>query len=147
MDPIWNLISLDDIPDLVVSIFILGGLFKVGDILLKKITSAREKADTDSVAVTTLEKALTTVVTEGGRKDARLELLEQRVGKLEERERHMLTRAAVHEAWDQMAFQLLVTYKEDHPPPPPLYDRELWGRHDAAPTHRDDGTGSVSQRD
>lgn len=148
MEPIWESINFDNVPDLVLSIFILGGLFKIGDIALKKITSKRENADTDAVAVTTLEKVLTTVVNEGGRKDARLELLETRVGKLEERERHMLTRAAVHEAWDQMAFQMLVSIKEDHPPPPPLYDRELWSRHDNAPTHRaEDSTIEGSERD
>jgi hypothetical protein len=133
---IWDLVSLQDIPDLVVSIFILGGMFKLGDIVLKKITSARENADTDAVAVTTLEKVLTTVVNEGGRKEAKLELLETRVSKLEERERHMLTRAAVHEAWDQMAFQFLVQHDPNHPPPPSLYDRELFLRHDNAPTHK-----------
>lgn len=48
--------------------------------------------------------------------------LKDRVGKLEERERHMLTRAAVHEAWDQMAFKILSEIDPFHPEPPPLLD-------------------------
>jgi hypothetical protein len=132
MEELKTFTEIDTIPDLIMSIFILGGLFKVGDILLKKVTSNQERADTDSVAVATLEKALTSVVTEGGRKDAKLEGLERRVGKLEERERHMLTRAAVHEAWDQMAFQMLLSHNKEHPPPPPLFDRELWKINDGS---------------
>lgn len=46
--------------------------------------------------------------------------LKGRVSTLEERERHMLIRAAVHEAWDQMAFAALVAQNPQHPPPPPL---------------------------
>lgn len=46
--------------------------------------------------------------------------LRARVDKLEERERHMLTRAAIHEAWDQIAFAALVRDNPAHPPPPPL---------------------------
>lgn len=44
----------------------------------------------------------------------------KRVEKLEERERHMLTRAAAHEAWDQMAFQIISQQQPDFAPPPPL---------------------------
>lgn len=51
---------------------------------------------------------------------ADMRFLKDRVAKLEERERHMLTRAAVHEAWDQMAFAALVAMNPQHPPPPPL---------------------------
>lgn len=46
--------------------------------------------------------------------------LRDRLDKLEERERHSLTRAAVHEAWDQMAFAALLALNPRHPPPPPL---------------------------
>lgn len=51
---------------------------------------------------------------------AEMRTMNDRVGKLEERERHMLTRAAVHEAWDQLAFSLLVQMNPQHPPPPPI---------------------------
>ena len=51
---------------------------------------------------------------------ADLVLMKQRIGLLEERERHMLTRAAVHEAWDTLALQTLLTMNPNHPPPPPL---------------------------
>lgn len=47
-------------------------------------------------------------------------VLRERVDKLEERERHMLTRAAVHEAWDQMALAFIVSHDASFPPPPPL---------------------------
>ena len=43
-----------------------------------------------------------------------------RLDKLEERERHMLTRAAVHEAWDQLAFGFIAGHDASFPPPPPL---------------------------
>lgn len=46
--------------------------------------------------------------------------LRERVDKLEERERHMLTRAAVHEAWDQLAFGFIAGHDASFPPPPPL---------------------------
>lgn len=51
---------------------------------------------------------------------ADMKMMMARVGKLEERERHMLTRAAVHEAWDQMAFAALIAMNPNHPPPPPI---------------------------
>lgn len=46
--------------------------------------------------------------------------IKRRLSLVEERERHMLTRAAVHEAWDQMAFSMLTRYDSAYPPPPPL---------------------------
>lgn len=54
------------------------------------------------------------------RKTERIDNLEVRLEKLEERERHMLTRAAVHEAWDQLTFQAILRSNPNHPPPPPL---------------------------
>lgn len=56
-------------------------------------------------------------------------VMKARLDKLEERERHMLTRAAVHEAWDQMAFAALLAHNPEHPPPPPLMPSSV---------HRDD---------
>lgn len=50
----------------------------------------------------------------------RIDALEARMALLEERERHALTRAAVHEAWDQLAFATLLAHNPAHPPPPPL---------------------------
>lgn len=49
-----------------------------------------------------------------------LKNIKRRLSLVEERERHMLTRAAVHEAWDQMAFSILANMDPSHPPPPPL---------------------------
>lgn len=54
------------------------------------------------------------------RKNERINQLEARMTQLEERERHALTRAAVHEAWDQLAFATLIAHNPQHPPPPPL---------------------------
>jgi hypothetical protein len=53
-------------------------------------------------------------------KDARITRLEERLDKMEERERHMLTRAAVHEAWDQLAFAFISNHDQNFPMPPPL---------------------------
>lgn len=58
--------------------------------------------------------------------------LEKRMDQLEERERHQLTRAAVHEAWDQIAFQMLLAQNPEHPPPPPLTSRELMAQQEEA---------------
>lgn len=51
---------------------------------------------------------------------AEIKNLTARVSKLEERERHMLTRAAVHEAWDQMAFKIISEMNPQFAEPPPL---------------------------
>lgn len=90
-------------------------------------TAAKIGADARKVAV---ESAATEVQTLRGvleefrvsdaRKTAIVEQLEHRIDKLEERERHMLTRAAVHEAWDQLAFGFIVSRDANFPPPPPL---------------------------
>lgn len=54
------------------------------------------------------------------RKDERIERIEARLSKVEERERHALTRAAVHEAWDQLAIAFILTHDQNFPSPPPL---------------------------
>jgi hypothetical protein len=56
-------------------------------------------------------------------KRALIRELQRRVDLLEERERHALTRAAVHEAWDQLAFNALIVGDASFPPPPPIRDR------------------------
>ncbi len=80
----------------------------------------------------TLRGIIAEVRASESKKAAQIESLESRVEKLEERERHMLTRAAVHEAWDQLAFQALIVQNPSHPPPPPLITREV------LPPDRDD---------
>lgn len=55
-----------------------------------------------------------------GKAKAIIAKLEERLEKLEERERHMLTRAAVHEAWDQLAFAFIQGHDASFPTPPPL---------------------------
>lgn len=70
--------------------------------------------------VSMLREIISEVRTSEGKKTERIDNLERRLDLLEERERHMLTRAAVHEAWDQMAFALLSQANPDHPAPPPL---------------------------
>lgn len=118
---ILQFFSNQDIENWILNIIVLGTIFKLGDVLLKKINSRRENVDSDKIAVGTMNEVLQTVVLENTRKEMQLKSLEIRVQKLEERERHMLTRAAVHEAWDQMAFSILLSYNAEHPPPPPLY--------------------------
>lgn len=51
---------------------------------------------------------------------ADLKQVNMRLDKVEERERHMLTRAGVHEAWDQMALAFIVKHDPDFQQPPPL---------------------------
>lgn len=54
------------------------------------------------------------------RKAERIDNLERRMLLLEERERHALTRAAVHESWDVLTFSKLFEQDPTYPPPPPL---------------------------
>jgi hypothetical protein len=61
---------------------------------------------------------------ERGEQRSEISHLKSRVAKLEERERHMLTRAAVHEAWDQMAFKIISQHNPEHPAPPPLLHKD-----------------------
>lgn len=76
--------------------------------------------DTASSEVKILREIIAEVRDAEARKTARIDALETRLEKLEERERHALTRAAVHESWDVMAFQMLLAQNPQHPPPPPL---------------------------
>lgn len=77
--------------------------------------------------VTLLREIIGEVRDSEAKKAQRIDNLEHRMALLEDRERHMLTRAAVHEAWDQMAFALLAQVNPDHPPPPPLTNHDEWG--------------------
>lgn len=89
--------------------------------------SAAVRARTAADEITTARELMSEV-------RAEVQQLRGRVSQLEERERHMLTRAAVHEAWDQMSFALLVGMHPEHPPPPPLMPpREL----ESDPDNRD----------
>lgn len=90
-------------------------------------TAAKIRADSKKVAVETAEREVEIVRglldefrLADAKKTATIEDLKARLDKLEERERHMLTRAAVHEAWDQMAFAFIVGHDANFPQPPPL---------------------------
>lgn len=92
-----------------------------------EVVSDKVRAETAQTEVETLREVLVLVREDSAsvRLDSQalreqVTVLSERVSLLEERERHQLTRAAVHEAWDQMAFQFLLTQNPDHPPPPPL---------------------------
>ena len=88
---------------------------------LKINAEAKQTAQqTASTEVNTIREVLAEVRAERATIAERLGQVESRVELLEERERHMLTRAAVHEAWDSMAFAALVAMNPQHPPPPPL---------------------------
>lgn len=100
------------------------GLLKTWDWLAGKGQRAANVRATEQATmqsdVTTLRDIIAEVRTSEAQKVQRIDNLERRMALLEDRERHMLTRAAVHEAWDQMAFALLAQHNPDHPPPPPL---------------------------
>lgn len=106
-------------------------LVKLLDRRLDSDRAAGVRADTAASEVATLREVLAEVRQQDARKGQRLDALEDRIRTLEERERHQLTRAAVHEAWDQLAFQALVAQNPAHPPPPPLVLPE-------PPTHNPD---------
>jgi hypothetical protein len=91
------------------------------------VASQKATAETAKTEVETVRQVLEEVKAHSATKDLRIDKLESdlsrveiRMEKMEERERHALTRAAVHEAWDQMSFQLLLQHFPDHPAPPPL---------------------------
>lgn len=78
---------------------------------------AQEAAGAD---IANLRSIIAEVRDSESRKRQEIDDLRGRIEKLEERERHMLTRAAVHEAWDQLAFQYIVSRDASFPQPPPL---------------------------
>ena len=89
--------------------------------------TAKVAAETARTEVETIRDVLKEVQAHSETKDKRIDKLEadvdflrQAVVELQDRERHQLTRAAAHEAWDQMSFALLVKHFPDHPAPPPL---------------------------
>lgn len=113
-------------------IIALIGALGLRELLAKLVDRKATAVATDKVRVETkaneveiLRGVLQEVRDDSAEKSARIERLEERMTKLEERERHQLTRAAVHEAWDQMSFALLVQHNPTHPPPPPLIVRQL----------------------
>lgn len=84
---------------------------------------SREAAQrTASAEVRTLLTIIQEVRQAEAAKSQRISDLERRIEQLEERERHALTRAAVHEAWDSLAFNALsgAGVEPPFPPPPPL---------------------------
>lgn len=123
--------NVEDLGTLVAAVLAGGGF---GGILVKRMskpvddaTAEKLRADaraTAQVAASGEVDVLRGIIAEVRQSEAlktqRIETIEARLEKLEERERHMLTRAAVHEAWDQMAFAALLAMNPAHPPPPPL---------------------------
>lgn len=88
--------------------------------------SAKLAKEADAGDIANLRAIIQEVRASEARKTDRIDALEARLEKLEERERHMLTRAAVHEAWDQLAFAFIATRDANFPHPPPLAaDRRL----------------------
>jgi hypothetical protein len=110
----------------------VGGI--TATILSKKMSTKKEVAEAESIAVRTSKEVIELVrddllmkVEDNSQlreRNAHLEAtqneLGRRIDKLEERERHMLVRAATHEAWDQMAFAKLSAMDGSFPEPPPL---------------------------
>lgn len=91
------------------------------------VNTAASEVETIRAVMTELRGSEQSKISEIAELRADMTLMKSRVEKLEERERHMLTRAAVHEAWDQMAFSLLLATHPNHPPPPPIVPREYFG--------------------
>ena len=117
---------------------VLGG-GTLGNIITKRLskpvddaTAAKIMAETREAAqrtaaseVDTLREIIAEVRASEARKTERLDAMEGRLQLLEERERHALTRAAVHEAWDQLALAFVLRHDQNFPAPPPLADRTL----------------------
>lgn len=106
------------------------GVLGIRELLAKLIDRKASSAAIDKIRVEVkaseveiLRDVLVEVRAADSEKSVRLERLEERMALLEDRERHQLTRAAVHEAWDQMSWTLLLQHSPNHPPPPPLIDR------------------------
>lgn len=90
-----------------------------------KETAQRTAASEVDTLREVIQEVRTAAREEKARDSARIDDLVLRVGKLEERERHALTRAAVHEAWDQLALAFVLKHDQNFPAPPPLADRGL----------------------
>lgn len=105
-----------------VGVAALGGLLGGGAVMVKWMDRGITRAQARKADIDNLRTIIDEVSTVSTRRGEEVEQLTRRVGVLEERERHMLTRAAVHEAWDQFAFAALVATNPQHPPPPPLTD-------------------------
>lgn len=132
--------------DILLAVIALLGSAGIGGVIVKALnkpvdaaTAEKLHAETRQAAQATAASEVTTIrevmgelraaERDKGEEIAQLKAdmvtMKDRVDKLEERERHMLTRAAVHEAWDQMAFSLLVAMNPHHPPPPPIVPQGL----------------------
>lgn len=95
-------------------------------------TAAKIRAEVQRTAqqtaageVDTLREIIAEVRASEAKKTERIDSLEARLEKLEERERNALTRAAVHEVWDRLAFNFITGRDQTFPPPPPLSERSL----------------------
>lgn len=133
--------------EILLSILAVLGIGKMFELAAAKFlnrkvdTVATEKAQSEihKNEVETVRQVLEEVKAHSATKDARIDKLENdlsrvedRMEKMEERERHALTRAAVHEAWDQMAFQFILQHNPDWQPPPPLTSSPLSDPHSTA---------------
>lgn len=96
------------------------GSLGMGGVLVKLLDWRTGKVTARQIEVDTIRTVLNEVREEGRRKEDKLARLETRVEALEQREREALTRAAIHEAWDQVAYPLILATNPAHPPPPPI---------------------------
>lgn len=95
-------------------------LVKLMDRRVDGARTGQIRAATNAAEVKTIRDVLEEVRAQDAAKGQRLNALEERLQVLEERERHQLVRAAVHEAWDRLSYTTLLTQNPQHPPPPPL---------------------------
>ncbi len=129
---------MDNLNVILIAVAALATAFGIGPILLKKIRTPTEEiidkktlAEQESIAVATAKELIgmsredvINARTEVAVLKEQITQVLNRVDVLEERERHQLVRAAVHEAWDDMAFRRLYAIDPTIPPPPPLLGRE-----------------------
>ena len=85
-----------------------------------EVAAKKAVAETNSIEVNTVRDVLNEMNQYRGTLTAQISELADKIKVLEDRERHMLTRAATHEAWDRMSFSMLLQLNPNHPPPPPL---------------------------
>lgn len=128
---------MDDLNFILLGVATLATAFGLGPVILKKVRTPTEEvqdskttAERDSIAVSTAKELISlsrqdvlSARTEVAVLAEKVTALITRIDTLEERERHQLVRAAVHEAWDDMAFRRLYALDPTISPPPPLLGR------------------------
>lgn len=83
---------------------------------------AKLRADAAATEVTTLREVLEEMRLSAQSKTERIENLEDRLLRLEERERRQVIRTLNHEIWDRMAVEALRSIDPTFASPPPIFE-------------------------